>query len=94
MGESGKLRDERFLTRLARPRKHDAGATYHSAGQALLEVSVDCLLDVSLGSSLAKSGTRSNIVDVLLDMGWDVILLGGNIIGPGDMLPDEELSKE
>ena len=63
---------------------------YHMVGCALFESPTTCSLHVPL----PESGTRSDVVNVLLDMGWDMILLGRNIMSPRDVLPDEELSDE
>jgi hypothetical protein len=40
-----------------------------------------------------ESDTRGDVVNVLLDMGRDVVLLGGDIMAAGGMLPDMVLSE-
>lgn len=47
-----------------------------------------------LGFALSKSGTRSHIVNVLLDGARNMILFSRDIFCARDVLPDEELSNE
>jgi hypothetical protein len=55
-----------------------------------LEVPSSCSLNVSL----PESGARSHVVDMLLDMGWDMVLFTRNIMSSRGVLPDVELSDE
>ena len=48
----------------------------------------------SLDVSLPESGTRSNVVNVLLDVGRHVICIGRNVMTSRCMLPDIEVSDE
>jgi hypothetical protein len=57
---------------------------------AFLEVPSSCSLDIPL----PESGARSHVVDMLLDMGWDMVLLTRNIMSPRDVLPDVEFSDQ
>lgn len=62
----------------------------HSALEAFLDtVGLDLL-----GVALTESRAGSDVVDVLLDVCWDVVSLGGDIVGPGGVLPDVELGSE
>lgn len=47
-----------------------------------------------LGCTLTESRTRSNVVDVLSNVSWNVVLLGRDVMGSRDVFPDEELSDE
>jgi hypothetical protein len=57
---------------------------------AFFEVPSSCSLNIPL----PKSGARSHIVDMLLDMGWDMVLFTRNIMSPRGVLPDVEFSDE
>ena len=58
---------------------------------------VDCVtlcMASTLDASLPKSGTRSHIVNVFLDVRRHVISFSRNIVSSGCMLPDVEFSNE
>jgi hypothetical protein len=57
---------------------------------AFVEVPSSCSLNIPL----PKSGARSHIVDMLLDMGWNMVLFTRNIMSPGGVLPDVEFGDE
>jgi len=48
----------------------------------------------SLNIPLPESSARSHIVDMFLDMSWDMVLFTRNIMGPRDVLPEVKLSDE
>ena len=49
---------------------------------------------LSLDRPLSEPATRSHVVNVLLDVGWHMILFTRNIMGPGSMLPEVEVGDE
>jgi len=55
---------------------------------AFFEVPSSCSLNIPL----PESGARSHVVDMLLDMGWDMVLFSRNIMSPRHVLPDVVLS--
>lgn len=57
---------------------------------AFLKFRIASLLDVSS----AETGSRSDVVNVLLDVAWDMIFFGRNIMLPRDVLPDVELGEK
>jgi hypothetical protein len=48
----------------------------------------------SLDVSLPESGTRCNVVNVLLNMRWHVICFGRNVVRSGRVLPDIKLGNQ